>query len=268
MKKVICYLYRNRVELIQSSPTFTVEYKKVYQNNIKLHAGIDNVVEFDFKNADQKRIDINTLTLYMTVMDAQGNELDRSPYTLTITPSRGIAYVTVPAADLDELEPQYLRYSVYGVDQNGQDILFYCDSNFNAIGTIEVIDSVFGKVKRESKTYDTFSGDINLYGEVVYHSSSIPTKSYEAEPITEMDFEIYMTEFVGEVWLEGTADSTISVESYKNASRISHYITTVPTTTVISFSNIPVTDYEYFRISWSNGQYRDSAGTVDKIIVQ
>ena len=84
MQKISTYLYPNRIELLADLAGFTVEYTNVYQRNIKIYNGIDNVLEFDIKNADQKRIDLSTLTqIELNVMDAQGNALPNSPYPIT-----------------------------------------------------------------------------------------------------------------------------------------------------------------------------------------
>lgn len=84
MQKISTYLYPNRIELLADLAGFTVEYTNVYQRNIKIYNGIDNVLEFDIKNADQKRIDLSTLTqIELNIMDAQGNALPNSPYAVT-----------------------------------------------------------------------------------------------------------------------------------------------------------------------------------------
>jgi hypothetical protein len=58
----------------------------VYQRTLKIYKGINNVIEFDIKNADQKRIDLSTLTaMKLNVMDAAGNALPFSPYSVSAT---------------------------------------------------------------------------------------------------------------------------------------------------------------------------------------
>ena len=83
MQKISSYLYPNRVRLLANLAGFNVEYTSVYQRTINLFKGIDNVVEFDIINADQKRVDLTDLTLVFTMMDTEGvqllqKELDRS----------------------------------------------------------------------------------------------------------------------------------------------------------------------------------------------
>jgi len=43
--------------------------------------------------------------------------------------------------------------------------------------------------------------------------------------------------------------------------------TTVATTTTITFNDVEIGNYNYFRVTWKNGNYKLALGTVDKIVV-
>jgi hypothetical protein len=92
MQKISSYLYPNRIELLIDLAGSTVEFTSVYQRNVKLYNGIDNTIEFDIKNADQKRVDLTTLSIIeLNIMDASGNSLPNSPYAITpILEKKGI----------------------------------------------------------------------------------------------------------------------------------------------------------------------------------
>ena len=119
MQKISSYLYPNRVILLANVAGFPVEWTNVYQRTIKIYNGIDNTIEFDIKNADQKRIDLDDLTtIELNVMDTSGTALPNSPYTVTPldqTTKKGLAYVTIPQEDLVDLADQFLKYSVSAV---------------------------------------------------------------------------------------------------------------------------------------------------------
>ena len=68
MQKISSYLYPNRVEVLADMASFNVEYTNVYQKNVKIYNGIDNTIEFDIKNADQKRIDLATIELILSLI--------------------------------------------------------------------------------------------------------------------------------------------------------------------------------------------------------
>jgi hypothetical protein len=275
MQKISSYLYPNRIELLADLAGFTTEYTNVYQRTIKIYNGIDNTLEFDIKNADQKRIDLTTLSkIELNVMDIAGNALPNSPYTITpMTPQttyKGLASVVIPQDDLAELNHQFLTYSVTAV-KNGADVMLYADSRFSAKGKIELVGDALPTF-RDDVVYDRFSGEIDFQGNVKNHTSAIPCKFYEAVATTEMGFEVAMTNYIGTIYIEGTKDSTISVESFKNAVPLQSWTTNVAITTTRIFSNIPVGDFNYFRVVWTyidpvligvNNTY--PTGTVDKV---
>lgn len=271
MQKISSYLYPNRVQLLVDLAGFTTEYTNVYQKNVKIYKGIDNTLEFDIKNADQKRIELITnptstppkvaivTDIRLTVLDAGGHELPNSPYTVEPSASiKGIAVVTIPAADLEELGHQFLQYNVRATKDNN-DVLLYGDTLFGAMGKIELVGNVNG-ITRPNRVYDTFTAEIDLKGTPIHHSSAIPAKFYEAVATSDLSFEIAVagdvnipgSGFVGSIWLEATTDSTISVNSFKNADYLGSYTATTaaPRISPVSFDNILVKKYNYFRVSY------------------
>jgi len=98
MQKVQSYLYPNRVVLLADLAGFTVENKVVYAKTIKIYQGVDNVIEFDIQNVDQKRLDLSTLSnLKVNIMDAGGKALNNSPYPMTLVTSATATGATVNA---------------------------------------------------------------------------------------------------------------------------------------------------------------------------
>lgn len=277
MQKVQSYLYPNRVILIADLAGFTVENTVVYAKTVKIYKGVDNVIQFDIQNADQKRLDLLTsplvTNLQMNVMDISGNALPNSPYAVTPSSSvKGIGVVTIPSDDLRDIQHQNLRYSVTASDTSGNTIPLYNDSRFSAVGTMEIVESAV-PVIRPSVTYDQFVGEINFMGNVINHSSAIPCKFYEAVSTSTLTFTMTLTDFIGEVYLEATEDMTIAVSSFTNSPKIQTFSTTVATTTTVTFTGV-VGTYNYFRVSWLypdvwqyGAQTTNQFGSVDKIVV-
>jgi hypothetical protein len=262
MQKISSYLYPNRIELLADLATFTVEYVNVYQRTIKIYKGINNIIEFDIKNADQKRIPLssyivsNASTIKLNVMDASGNALPNSPYTIDpVLAKPGIAVVTIPSADLANLDSQFLKYSV-----TIGNTLLYADSRFGAVGTIELVGDAMPIVKKD-RVYDTFTAEIDLKGQPIYHSSAIPAKFYEAVPTQQLSFDIDFSGdvnqpgsgFTGSVWIEATKNHTINTEAFKGATYLQSFTATsdLPKIGTVSFTNIPVGEYQYFRVSYA-----------------
>ena len=337
MQKILSYLYPNRTILIADLAGQLTENTVVYARTIKIYQGVDNVIQFDIQNADQKRLDLTTFTnLQMNVFDQSGKALPTTPYnitvytgattaatasviapfpvvpvttttitvpttditgafvltqqitgtglvgtvvvskvsqnidanltTLTITfPSQtvigqtgiavqgilnGLSQAVIPAADLADYDYQTFQYSVTATDAMGHNIPLYTDSRFSAVGKLELVQSAV-PVSRKNIVYDRFSGDINYLGNVTNHTSAVATKYYEATPTSVISFSITMTNFIGQIYVEGTEDSTISVQSFTNATQIQSHSYNTATTTSFIFTDVPVGNYNYLRVSWT-----------------
>jgi hypothetical protein len=257
MQKISRYLYPNRIELLADLAGFTVEFTNVYQRTIKIYNGIDNTIEFDIKNADQKRIDLTIFSdIQMNVMDVSGNALPNSPYTVAPTDLKGISTVTIPSTDLAGLSEQSLVYSVTATKDNQDVVMLYADARFSAVGYLQLANNAMPKTK-PSRVFDTFTAEIDLNGVPIYHSSAIPCKSYEAIPSATMSFEIHVTGFVGSIWIDATKNDTINVEAFKAAGKPFGSWTQTPQdgkyTGIIPFAaSVPINDYSYFRVSYQS----------------
>ena len=261
MQKISSYLYPNRIELLADLVGFTTEYTNVYQRTVKIYKGVDNVLEFDIKNADQKRIELNTspsiTSIELNVMDAGGKALQNSPYTVTPSSIKGIASATIPLADLNDLDHQFLTYSVTAT-KGTNTIALYADSRFGAVGKIELVGTAMPST-RPSKTFNTWSNEIDYSGNVLHHSNTIPAKFYEAEPTTSLTFAVLIKQgFIGTVKLESTTDMTISQSSWVDAKKYSTVtifdnshsnIGTVADSTITVTQTVGSTNY--FRVTWN-----------------
>jgi len=278
MQKISSYLYPNRVQLLADLAGFSTEYTNVYQRTVKIYKGIDNTIEFDIKNADQKRIELVTspviTDIKLNVMDASGHALRNSPYTVTPHSTlKGIATVKIPHYDLDSLQAQFLSYSVTAT-KAGDDVILYGDSLFGAAGQIELLGNAMPTVKA-ARIYTDFSAEINLEGLPISKSSAIPTTFYEAEKTTSLNFEIDYTDFKGIIWIEGTKQSTITTEAFKPEVRLHEFPELTSATSGIFTITMDVDGYKYFRIRYLNSRLEDVTGTnlsgttgkVDKVTV-
>lgn len=278
MQKVQSYLYPNRVIVIADLAGFTVENTVVYAKTVKIYKGVDNVIQFDVQNADQKRLDLVTTplvtNLQMNLMDISGYSI--GTYVVTPHPSvKGIGVTTIPAADLVSIQHQFLKYSLTATDTDNNNIPLYTDSRFSAVGKIEVVESAI-PIDRPEIIYDKFQGEINYMGNVINHSSAVSTKLYEAIPTSELTFTVNCTNnFVATIYVEGTRDSTVSVESFRNAQKIQQQAISRGTTS-LTFT-VDVADFNYLRVSWTYPdvwQYSNTGqdptvvyGAVTKILV-
>lgn len=279
MQKISSYLYSNRVQLLADvvalDAAYPVEWKIVYQRPVKIYKGVDNVITLDVKNADQKRINIFGKTIRVVVMDQTEKEINTYTATVlddgsTVDALTGIATVTISESDLANLQPQFLKFSVYMVNSDTTKTLLYGDSKYGSHGTIELLGGVMPK-SRPVQTYDDFQQNTNYQGLAVserivtYYSSAIPVKFYEGEATTSVTVEVALTNFVGTVSVEATKSPVIGNEAFLSPAFVVSQIydeAHMSSDTEIATFVIDVTDYTYIRVKYTN-----SAGSVDSFQV-
>ena len=272
MQKIQSYLYPNRIQLLtnldESSENNQVEWRIVYQRTIKIYKGIDNVLEVDVKNNDQKRISLAGKTIKMIVMDQSNNEINT--YTAlnleddSSHAGQGLARITISAGDVADLYPQFLNFAVYMQTEGQPDEILYGDSRYGAKGTIELLNGINTKPSL-SKKYDNFRPETNYQTNqthtTYYYSDPIPVKFYQAIPTTEITLTAYPTNFIGTISVQATNKDTIGHEAFPNSAIYSQTFTQARSTPVI-FSDIDVTDYTYLRV-----KYTMTTGKVDYVML-
>jgi hypothetical protein len=140
-----CYLYSNRMTIYTNLGSWTKErVRKVYQRTMKIYKGVDNRLDFQVRNNDNKPKDISTLdsvTFNIVAVDTKGIQLQKA---VTIeTASDGKMYVLLAESDIQDLERGYYQFSMFYTDGDGNRFPLYGDSQYDALGQLQVIDGAF-----------------------------------------------------------------------------------------------------------------------------
>jgi hypothetical protein len=232
MQKISSYLYPNRINVVADVAVFPVRYKIVYQNRIKIYQGVDNVLTFDVKNSDQKRIDLDSLlgvneTLKISVQDVLGKEF----LVTDVIPSatKGLATVNIQESDLVNLDPQFLNFTIYKINADQSKTVFYADTQFGVKGNMELIGNALG--------IDTAPRYITRFG-----------------PITATDPKPNITTFYSDAveirqpnYLEAAVNDSVDLDFTFNGLDAS--ITVEYTDEVVVGANIPWTTLETFAVT-------------------
>lgn len=199
------YVYTQRqivVLLFGNSPR---KYMPVYAKPLTLHKGVDNKIQFQFLNQEQKPVDITGKSITCRILKYDGTavliqkalDLD---FALT-----GIASLNLNAADIENIDPQKAYYSLE-IPVGEFDYPVFVDSNAGARGDMNIVNSVLPSfVPSQSVSIPTgqpfpnisnSSGNTNL----VYSTSIINTQD---NPV--LTIQTRFEEYYGNVTILGSS---------------------------------------------------------------
>lgn len=267
MQKIQVYLYPNRITVLTNldENLTNTEWRIVYQRQVKIYKGIDNIIEIEVKNNDQKRVEIGISQLKLVLMDQSRNHIGTyTAQSLEDSTQVGLARLTIPASDLQNLDPQFLKFAVYQVNDIFENILTYTDSQFGALGSIQLLDGI-NSITSTTRRYDRWTTETNYQGSrweqrKIWHiSEAIPLTDYRAQPVQQVTLKIKMNDYSGTIYVEGTDVEVIGNEAFKEPDIKLEFIwdgyNGVWTTTPIN-----IQDLTYLRLKYSK-----TAGSIDYV---
>lgn len=201
-----------------------------YAKPLTLNKGVDNRIQFQFLNQEQKPVDITGKSITCRVLNNNGTEVLISKtldldYALT-----GIASLNLNAAEIENINPQKAYYSLE-IPVGSFDYPVFVDQNAGARGDMNIVNSVLPSfVPSANVTIPTGQPfpnlDINnnpLPNGNTYYSSVINT---EDNPILTIQTTYF--EFNGDVTILGSTQPDsgwypITTETYANTSETYGY---------------------------------------------
>ena len=258
------YLYPNKVDVFTNLGEWTTgRYRKVYQRNFKVYRGVDNRLDLQVRNADEKAKDITGNSLVFTLLERGTQKIiltrnceivAESQPDSTIKRNKG--YVVITEADLVDIDKGFYNYTIHLRDTvTGAKTPLYCDSQFGVIGTIEVHNNLFGETIPDV-VIDTFSvipttwENINTsYSELVYGNPEVSSSS------TVHTFTVVRTNYTGVVTVQFCNEEGATPHTWTDAASL-----TLPSaTTAITVTG----QYKWFRIIHTPDT--SNTGTIDKV---
>jgi len=183
----------------------------VYAKTMMIHKGVDNKLQFQFLNQEQKPVDITGKSITCRILNYDATEvLINKALTLEL-PLTGIAYLQLSAAEVENIPAQMCHYSLeIPVGEFGYPV--FVDPAAGARGQINVVDSILPSfVPSQIVTIPTGQPFPNLDANNsienalpnanTYYSSIINT---EDNPV--LTLQATFTEFNGDVTVEGTTN--------------------------------------------------------------
>lgn len=112
-----------------------------YAKPLTLHKGVDNQIQFQFLNQEQKPVDITGKEVTCRIINYTGTEvLLQKALTLQL-PLNGIASLYVNASDIEDIDAQKAYYSLE-IPISEFDFPVFVDQNAGARGEMNIVNSV------------------------------------------------------------------------------------------------------------------------------
>lgn len=216
--KLPVYLYDNLFEVILDLDNDNNKVNQVmYQRDLKLQKGLKNTVQLQFKNSDQKLVDIRGKQLVFTLFDTINqrnlveknvNILDTSTTTATFA-LKGLGSVVLTESDLQACESTQYKAAVKVLDSDGSYTPAYANTYYGVGCTVEVRHDVYPVLQpsqevTEFSTY--FNGDISAL-QYEYYSGNLDAKPQFKSNVALHTVATYMSNYKGRVIIEGTLEN-------------------------------------------------------------
>jgi hypothetical protein len=274
MQLISVYLYPNKLDVFTNAAAAwqTERYRRVYNRNIKIYRGVDNRIDLQVRNSDQKAADTTGSTLVFNLVERESQSLVVQKDCVTVSASTGKYYVTLTESEMTDIESGFYQYSVFNElrADNGDNTHkvtsktpLYNDGQYDMLGTIEVLDSGSGDVQSSTQTKE-FSRHIVYVNSGptagdYYISGIIDANPQRTTPQSLHTFQMFFTNYTGQVVIQG------SLSEGGNPNIWVDLETLTLTGSTIEYQNI-TGKYNWFRVKHTPSILVNSPGTVDKIL--
>ena len=212
MQLVPRYLVKNITTLVADVAGFNTEYRPVYNKQLQVYKGIDNVLDFRLLNADQKPVNITSYTPKLVAFDENNTMVLEKDGTVQDDGStislRGKFSITINENELLNIKQQYLSYNVYLQEADGDKVLTYSHSNFDNDATIFVNARTFPgpqasysitQFEQEAPSVETWYSETvdaqpAINGNEALHTAAVYTASYTGDVVVQATLDNQVTE--------------------------------------------------------------------------
>lgn len=197
------YVYTQRQIVVTLSGNSPRKYMPQYAKTLTLHKGVDNQLQFQFLNQQQKPVDITGKSITCRIINYNGGAILLSKALNLQFALTGIATLDLNAADIENISPQMCYYSLE-IPVGSFNYPVFVDQNAGGRGDLNIVNSILPAfVPSSNVTIPTGQAFPNLSSNVitplVYHTSVINT---EDNPI--LTIQARYEEFNGNVVIEGS----------------------------------------------------------------
>lgn len=242
------YIFTPRQIVVLNVGNSPRRYNTVYAKNLTLHKGVDNVIQFQFLNQEQKPVDVTDKEITVRIISDDGTRILIKTSLHPVLPLNGIMELRIIASEMESLHAQKARYSLE-IPAGQFSLPVFVGGDGGAKGVIDILDGI---VPKHTPAMDVgiASHALPNNNTVVYYSDVIST-GYS--PV--LSIQTYYSGFSGAVKVQG---STIPNSDWYDIGEPSTYLETTET------DIHTITGYHpYVRL-----QFTSTLGNVSKILAR
>jgi len=252
------YLVSNRTIVIANEVGFITEYRPVYKRTLSVYKGIDNNLEFQVLNEDQKPVGLTGYEVKFVAFD-ENNNLVLEKTGTTLIANKGLCSVLISENDVLNLQQQYLSYNIYLVDSSNTKTLTYTDVHYGNSGTIFLSSDAFPG--------PSASLEVNQFQLLSVNSFEYASEAIEAQPGINGNealhtVAIYTDGYAGTVTIQATLQNQLSgsdSDMWADIAEVS-FLGSETEPTPVNFNGV----FSYLRFVTDN----DPTNTIPKILVR
>jgi len=186
----------------------------MYQRELKLQKGVKNTIQIQFKNSDQKLLNVSSSTFVAVLYDAT-NQRNLIEKTITIlddgvtTSLRGLGKLEFTESDLEACESDYYSIGFKTLDVDGSYVAAYANTYYGVAGTVKVQHDLYATLlpSQEITSFDVFYNADQGARRYEYYSGNLNASPQFKSNTALHTVAVYMTNYRGRVLIEGTLEN-------------------------------------------------------------
>ena len=216
------YLYSNKLDVFteQLAAWTTERYRKVYNRNLKIYKSVDNRIDIQVRNSDQKTMNITGSTLVFNLVVRDTQDLVFSKDFTAQDLNTGKVTITLSEKELYDIDPGFYQYSIVKevrqtINNNEYKVTsklpLYVDSQYGVLANIEVLGDVLGTVNQSHLVNEFKLVDPTTSGETTpppfFISSIIDANLNRSTADSLHTFQFYFDGYNGKIVIQGNLDN-------------------------------------------------------------
>lgn len=194
---VTYYIPRQTVVLYDG--TSSRRYQTVYAKNLTIHKGIDNRLQFQFVNQDQRAVDITGKTLTCRLISYDGSKILLQKALTPVFPLTGICQLDVIASETLGMDAAMCYYSIT-IPNGTFEFPVFVDDNSGGRGVVDVVNSILPKYTKSTQLNILPHAEPSDVQPVTYHTGQYVTQDSDF-----LTFQTVLNNYVGTIKVQGSA---------------------------------------------------------------